>query len=77
MGKVLFDQLRAWSRVAIAITDSVERLNLRKIGIDLPELGPQAFYVAIDGSIVHVDGFAVGGVHQLIARFYMSRSLRE
>src|SRR5262249_31396489 len=60
-------QRRPGSRVAVSVSDAIERFDLLELLIDLAELAAHALDVAVDRSIVDVDRFTVGGVHQLVA----------
>src|SRR5690606_37825334 len=59
--------LRRLSAFLVAVADAVERLELREVLIDLPELLAQALDVAVDGAVVDIDALAIGLVHQLVA----------
>src|SRR5215468_8607531 len=60
------------SAVAVAISDTIKRFDLRELAIDRLELLAQPFDVAVDGAIVDIDVLAIGAVHQLIAALDMT-----
>src|ERR1051326_2014604 len=65
------------SAVAVSITDAIEGFDLAEFGIDGLELLAQALDVAIDRAVIDVDMLAIGRVHQLIAVFDVTRTLRQ
>src|SRR5437763_16138987 len=64
------------SAVAVSITDAIEGFDLAEFGIDRLELLAQALDVAVDRAVIDVDMLAIGRVHQLIAVFDVTRTLR-
>src|SRR3546814_767411 len=64
-------------RLAVAIADAIERLDLLEAVIDVAELLAQPLDVAVDGAVVDIDGLAVGRVHELVAVLNMARPLRQ
>src|SRR5690348_1442718 len=60
-----------------AIADTVERLDHIEIVVALLEFLAQAFDVAVDRAVVHVDLIVIGGIHQRIAAFHHARAGRE
>ena len=65
------------STVAISVPDAIEGFYLGKIDIDRFELLAQALDVAVDRTIIDIDVLAIGGVHQLVAVFDVSWTMRE
>src|SRR5205085_7422488 len=65
------------SAVAVSITDAIESFDLAEFGIDRLELLAQALDVAVDRAVIDVDMLAIGRVHQLIAIFDVTRTLRQ
>src|SRR4051794_23418024 len=63
--------------VAVAVSDAIKRLDLREIVVGRLELLAQPLDVAVDGAVVDVDVFAVGGVHQLVAALDVPRPERQ
>src|SRR5690349_19871112 len=60
------------SGVAVAVTDAVKRLNLRKIRVDHFEFFAQTFDMAVYCTVIDVDVLAISAIHQLIAAFHMA-----
>src|SRR4051794_22164851 len=67
----------AVSRIAVAVSDAIERFDLLELRVDLAELAPHALDMAVDRAVVHVDRLAVGGIHQLVAVLDVPRPLGE
>src|SRR5207237_6097995 len=65
------------SAVAVSITDAIESFDLAEFGIDRLELLAQPLDVAVDRAVIDVDMLAIGRVHQLIAVFDVTRTLRQ
>src|SRR5207237_10181706 len=65
------------SAVAVSITDAIKGFDLAEFGIDRLELLAQALDVAVDRAVIDVDMLAIGRVHQLIAIFDVTRTLRQ
>src|SRR4051794_21811171 len=63
--------------VAVAISDAIQRLDLREVVVDDLELLAQPLDVAVDGAVVDIDVLAVGGVHQLVAALDVAGAQRE
>src|SRR5262245_41720420 len=60
-------QRRPGSRVAVSVSDAIERFDLLEFGIDLAELATHALDVTVDGAVVDIDRLAVRRVHELVA----------
>src|SRR5881227_2915345 len=65
------------SAVAVSITDAIEGFDLAEFGVDRLELLAQALDVAVDRAVIDVDVLAVSRIHQLIAVFDVTRTLRQ
>src|SRR5690349_11606881 len=57
------------STVAVSIPDSIERFDLREIGIGVLEFLAQPLDVAVNRPVVDVDVLAISRIHQLVAVF--------
>src|SRR5215467_6703333 len=55
------------SAIPVAVSDTIECLDLDELRIDDLELLAQPLDVAVDGAVVDIDVLAIGGVHQLVA----------
>src|SRR5689334_16888087 len=55
------------SPIAVAVSDTIKRLDLRELGVDDLELLAQSLDVTVDCPIVDIDVLAIGRVHQLVA----------
>src|SRR5690625_5459388 len=61
------------SVIAVAVTDPIEGFDLLKAAVGESEFPAHALDVAVNGAIDHIDMLAIGGSHQLVARFHMAR----
>src|SRR5579864_6286588 len=71
------DAVRPLSAFPVAVADTIERLNGIEIIIDDLEFLAQAFDVAVDGAVVHVDLIVVCRVHEIVAALYEAGPLGE
>src|SRR5947208_12076270 len=65
------------SAVAVSITDAIKGFDLTEFGIDRLELLAQTLDVAVDRAVIDADVLAVSRIHQLIAVFDVTRTLRQ
>src|SRR3954466_13500401 len=60
-----------------AVSDPVKRLDPLERGVDSAELAPQPLDVAVDRSVVDIDVFLIGDVHQLVPRLHDAGALGQ
>src|SRR5579883_2808330 len=65
------------SAIAVAVSDAIERLDLRELAVDHLELLAQPLDVAVDRAVVDIDVLAIGRVHELVAALDMAGPRRK
>ena len=65
------------SGLLVSIADAVKRFDGVKHIIQFAEFLPQAFDMAINGAVVHIDLIIIRRIHQLVAAFHIARTGRE
>src|SRR5271156_1305424 len=65
------------STFLVAVADAIQRFDLVEAVVDCAEFLADTLHVAVDGAVVNVDVFAVGGVDKLVATFHHSGPRRQ
>src|SRR6185369_11896947 len=61
----------------VTVTDTIKRFDLREVGINFLELLAQALDMAVDGTVIDIDAFAIGRIHKLVAVLHVAGALGQ